>query len=123
MTYFTKYPFYIESGNVSLESIKKAIEQNPYPQILCPEATPVFNGTACYSCPGYYDFYILENNTCLTPHSYTNVQVINDSNRYIEKDNYTLKALNDALKALKVPVAICNAKEPLYNGTACISCP
>jgi len=55
----------------------KAIKPN-----ICPEATPLFNGTACIVCPKE-QFYDLKNKVCYTPLQATNLNFLSASKLYI----------------------------------------
>ena len=118
---------YIQVGSGTLSSIQNNITSNPYPCTPCPAATPIFNGVNCVGCPpGTY--YILSNNTCYTPVTFSNVGALTTLNQVnpgviLPYQGVTLTTLTNQINAFPYPKKYCPTATPLYNGTNCIACP
>ena len=124
MTALNASKLFIESDNVTLDSINKTNSNSTLPTRVCEASTPIANanGTNCTSCPpGQYAF--LANATCYTPSYVSNLTALNETKLFIESDNVTLDQLNKTLSNSTLPSIVCNASTPIFNGKTCIACP
>lgn len=112
---------YIELGNNTISNIDAANAKIPVPKKPCAKDAPLWNGTACLSCPNG-TYYNLQSLACTSPISITNVDAIKKSNNFLETDNYTLTRISQQDAKSILPTVACNASTPLFDGKSCIAC-
>lgn len=118
---------FIDIGSYTLTAVQNNISSNPYPCTPCPSNTPIFDGLKCIACPvGTY--YVIKNNTCYTPVTFTNVGALTTINQVnpgtvISYQGVTLTTITNQINAFPYPKQYCPTATPLYNGVSCIACP
>jgi len=113
---------YVNIGNHTITNLAASIANNPYPVVPCPTTAPVFNGSSCAACPNG-TFYLLNNYTCYTAKTVSNISAIYLGRHYINFQNYTLANLNASIVASTLPVQPCPSSLPFFNQTHCVTCP
>jgi hypothetical protein len=110
---------YVDYGGITLTILNDAILLQTEPVLPCPASAPMYNGSNCVFCPvGTY--YLLSNFTCFTPNFATNISAVAATNRYIQfAPNYTLNSISAAISASPLPLQLCPAAAPLWNGSQC----
>lgn len=100
---------YIEADNYTITNIKKLNAEiaKTKPVILCADAQPFFDGTTCRSCPA--DTFInLKNASCVTATVVPNIEALRELSNVFEEDNYTIDALEAAVKKIQGPIGPCD---------------
>jgi len=113
---------YINLGSYTLANLILNISSSPYPSHSCPSTAPLFNGSQCIACANgsYYELRTLR---CIVSRFATNVTALNATGRALAYGQYTLAYLQAQINSSTVPITICPAATPFYNGTNCTACP
>jgi hypothetical protein len=113
---------YVEIEKSTISNIDAENAKIPNPKKPCPPESPLYNKTACISCPNgtYYNLQAL---ACTSPVSVTNVDAIKKGNNFLEVDNYTLANIQKLNSQNVLPTVACDASKPLYDGKNCTACP
>ena len=114
---------YINSSNVTLQTILAQIKKAKFPVKACPASKPLYDGTKCMGCPSSLYYFDLSNNTCYLPKNVSNISALAISHRFISQPNHTLLTIEAAINASKLPVNTCPSTKPLYNNNTCVGCP
>lgn len=106
----------------SLDASTKATISSGTPTVSCAAESPLFNGTACISCP-LNEYYNLQELNCYKPKLVSNVNALAASKRYAEVDANTLDNLNKNINSSTLPTMKCPVDKPLFDGQHCVFCP
>ena len=112
----------VSIGTYSLAAIARNISNSVYPHTICNSSAPLFNGSSCVACPSA-QFYDLRSLKCISAKIVSNVAGLNATNKTVAIGQYTLAFIQSQIKAMVVPVQVCPASKPLFNGSQCVACP
>lgn len=110
-----------ETDNYTIANIEKLINASSRPAFPCDDSKPFFDGKKCIACDSYA-LYDLKGSACILPQLYTNTTALKTM-KYIEIGNSTLNNTNAEIAKIPNPKKPCPPQAPLFNKTACISCP